>query len=75
MRFKAKRFLKERGITLEKDQELTEKQSTDLEEYLSDTRGDEEWNKVVAQAMFSTAMAVLATASLVFTTDIDFSFM
>lgn len=75
MRFKVKRFLKERDIVLEKDEELTEKQAADLEEYLNDTTGDEEWNKIVAQAMFSTAMAVIATASLVFTTDIDFSFM
>lgn len=74
-RFKIKRFLKSRDIVLEKDQELSETQSVDLQEYLSDRSGDEEWSKIVAQAMFSTAMAVIATASLVFLSDIDFSFM
>jgi hypothetical protein len=74
-RFKIKRFLKSREIVLEKDQELTESQAVDLQEYLSDRSGDEEWSKIVAQAMFSTAMAVIATASLVFLSDIDFSFM
>lgn len=75
MKFKVKRFLKEKEIVLEKDQELTEQQALELEEYLSDHSRDEEWNKIVSQAMWSTAVAVLATASLVYFSDIDFSFM
>lgn len=74
-RFKAKKFFKERGIVLEKNQKLTEEQLMDLEEYLIDHKGWDEWNKIVSQAMFSTAVAVFATASLVFMSDIDFSFM
>ncbi len=72
---KIKSFLKERSIVLEEWEPLNEKQEKDLEQYLLDNPSNEEWNKIVAQAIFSTALAVFATASLVFISDIDFSFM
>lgn len=73
--FKVKKFLKEKWIVLKKWDELSANQVSELEEYLKDNRGSEQWNRIVSQAMFSTALAVFATASLVFTSDIDFSFM
>ena len=72
---KIKTFFTERWIVLKKWEELNESQIRDLEEYLLANPWNDEWNKVIAQAMLSTALAVFATASLVFTSDIDFSFM
>lgn len=73
--FKTKKFLKDRWIVLKKWEILTEVQFKDLWEYLEINRSNEQWNEIVSQAMFSTALAVFATASLVFLSDIDFSFM
>ena len=73
--YKVKTFLKERGIMLKKWEALTESQAADLAEYLQSHPSNEQWNKIIFQAMFSTALAVFATASLVFISDIDFSFM
>jgi FtsH-binding integral membrane protein len=72
---KVKAYLKDRGIVLKKGESLNEFQLEDLENYLSLNQSNDEWNKIVAQAMFSTALAVFSTASLVFISDIDFSFM
>lgn len=72
---KVKKFLKEKGIVLKKWEVLTLEQMQELETYLENNKSNEEWNKIVSQAMFATALAVFATASLVFISDIDFSFM
>lgn len=72
---KVKTFLKDRGIVLKKGETLNKSQLDDLENYLSTHQSNEEWNKIVSQAMFSTALAVFATSCLVFISDIDFSFM
>jgi len=74
-RNKVNKFLKSRSIVLKKWEQLTTEQVHDLEEYLDSNRSNEHWNRIVSQAMFSTALAVFATASLVFISDIDFSFM
>jgi FtsH-binding integral membrane protein len=73
--FKVKKFIKDRGIVLKKGEKLSSQQSQDFGNYLEENRWAEEWNKIVSQAMMSTALAVFATASLVFISDIDFSFM
>lgn len=73
--FKIKKFLKSRDIVLKKWEQLTTEQANDLAEYLKGNDSNEQWNKIVSQAMFSTALAVFATASLVFMSDIDFSFL
>ncbi len=72
---KMKIFMKDRGIVLKKGESLSGSQLSDLENYLSLDQPNDEWNKIIAQAMLSTALAVFATASLVFMSDIDFSFM
>ena len=74
-RQKIKKFLKMKDINLKKWEELTEEQARDLTEYLEENRSNEAWNKIVSQAMLSTALAVFATASIVYISDIDFSFM
>lgn len=73
--YNMKKFLKLKGITLKKWEELSINQIKDLEEYLEDNKWDDQWNKIVSQAMLSTALAVFATASIVYVSDIDFSFM
>jgi len=73
--YKIKGFLKENAIVLNKWEELNASQLKELENYLEINKSDEKWNMVISQAMFSTALAVFATASLVFISDIDFSFM
>lgn len=72
---KVKKFFKERNLILEKWQELNTTQIRDLEEYLEENKSNEEWNKIIWQAILSTALSVFATAILVFLSDIDFSFM
>lgn len=72
---KIKKFLKEKWIVLKKWEVLTVEQLSGLSEYLASHPSNDQWNKIVAQAIFSTAFAVFATASLVFLSDIDFSFM
>lgn len=42
---------------------------------MASSQSDDAWNRIVTQALLSTAIAVFATASLVFMTDIDFGFM
>jgi len=73
--YKTKKFLKQKWIVLKKWEKLTDEQSIELVDYLEANKSDEQWNRIVSQAMFSTALAVFATASLVFVSDIDFSFM
>lgn len=72
---KIKSFLNEKRIVLKKGETLNADQSKELEEYLIAHQSNEEWNKIVAQAMLSTALAVFATVSFVFISDVDFSFM
>jgi len=72
---KTKKFMKEKGIVLGKDEVLSDSQLNDLDEYLLSHHSNDEWNKIVGQAMFSTALSVLITASIVFLTSIDFSFI
>lgn len=73
--FKIKSFMKEEGIKLAKWEVLSQEQTLKLMTYLENHPSSEQWNKIIFQAMFSTALAVFATASLVFISDIDFSFM
>jgi FtsH-binding integral membrane protein len=73
--FKTKKFLKQKWIVLKKWEQLTEEQALELIAYLEENKSDEQWNRIVSQAMFSTALAVFSTASLVFVSDIDFSFL
>ena len=73
--FKTKKFLKQRKIVLKKWDTLTEEQLSDLEKYLISNRSNDEWNKIISQAMLSTALAVFATSLLVFTSSINFSFL
>ena len=73
--YKIKKFLKSRDIVLKKWEQLSTEQANDLAEYLKGNDSNDQWNKIVSQAMFSAALAVFATASLVFMSDIDFSFM
>lgn len=74
-RQKVSKFFKKRWIVLKKGEVLTKEQEADLLEYLKSNESDEQWNKIVSQAIFSTALAVFATASLVFITDFDFGFL
>lgn len=74
-KYKIKLFLKERWIVLAKWETLNEQQITDFIEYSKENWWESEWNRVLSMAFLSTAIAVFATALLVFTSSIDFSFM
>jgi FtsH-binding integral membrane protein len=73
--FKVNKYLKSKGIVLKKWETLTPEQLLDVSEYLKNNPSGNEWNKIVSQALFWTALAVVCTASIVFLTQYDFGFL
>ncbi|MFZ5391925.1 MAG: Bax inhibitor-1 family protein [Patescibacteria group bacterium] len=70
-----KKFLKDKGIYLKKGQKPTPEQIQEFEKGLVDLPNQFESQNVVFQAMMATALAVLATAGMVFFTNLNFSFL
>ncbi len=73
--FKLKKFLKVRNIILKKKEKLSKELLDEFEKSLVLEPQKNEWNIIVYQALIATAVAVLATASMVFLTSINFSFL
>ena len=75
MKFKLARYRHEKGITLEKGENMTLKQMANFESSFDQGAYHKEWQNIIFQAVMGTALAITATASIVFFTDIDFSFL
>ncbi len=75
MRFKQRKYLKSRGIKIAKGQAMTDEQRREFEHSFDVNRYEQEWQNVVFQALFATAVAIFATSGVVFLTSIDFSFL
>lgn len=69
------KLLKSQGINLKKGETLDLEQEQRLAEELAKNPTNDQWNNVVFQAMFATALAVFATAGIVFLTSYNFSFL
>ena len=74
-RFKLRKHLKDRGTPLRKGQNATHEQIRSFESSFDKDAYHKEWQNTIVQAVLGTASAVIATASIVFLTDIDFSFL
>ena len=75
MRYKLRMYLKSNGIVLKKGESATAKQIKEFEESFDKNAYHKEWQNIIFQAVLGTALAVIVTASVVFITDIDFSFL
>ncbi|OGD66986.1 hypothetical protein A2442_02525 [Candidatus Campbellbacteria bacterium RIFOXYC2_FULL_35_25] len=74
-RFKLKKYLKSRGIVLKRGEKITDEQREEFEQSLVTSQYKQEWNSIVSQTLFATALSVFSTAGIVFLTSIDFSFL
>lgn len=74
-RFKMRKYLKSRGVVIEKRQKITDEQKKEFEQSFDVNQYQREWHNVVFQAIFATALATFSTAGIVFLTSIDFSFL
>ncbi|GAB1370441.1 hypothetical protein MASR1M45_05020 [Candidatus Kapaibacterium sp.] len=74
-RFKIKEFLKSRGVVLKKGQFITKELRKEFEQSFDIIKYQREWNNIVFQAIFATAISTLSAAGLVFLTNTDFSFL
>lgn len=75
IRFKMRKFLKNRGVVIKKGQEITAEQKKEFEQSYDAVKYHQEWRNIVFQALFSTSVAVFAIAIIVFLTSIDFGFL
>jgi len=73
--FKLKKYLRDQGIELGKDESPTDEQMEGFEASFDKDAYHKEWQNTVFQAVLGTAIAVAATAGIVFLTDIDFGFL
>src|SRR3989338_4048337 len=77
-RVKLRKLLKSQGNILKKGQYITQKQQKEYKIAMQEIGTDPnapEWHNIVFQAIFGTAIAVIATGAIVFLTSIDFSFL
>lgn len=73
-RFMLKKYLKSRGIKIEKGK-ISPEQKAEFEKSIAGNSDDHGWGKIIYQTLLATALAIFATASAVFLTNINFSFM
>lgn len=73
--YKLNLYLKEQGITLEKDELPTPEQTAAFEQSFDKHSYHKKWQNIITQAVLGVAIAVLSTGSIVLLTDIDFSFL
>jgi FtsH-binding integral membrane protein len=74
-RFKLRKFLKDSGTPLKKGQHATPEQLAKFEQVFDKLDYHSEWQNTIMLAFLGTALAVISTACLVFTTDINFDFL
>lgn len=74
-RFKLRKFLKDKGTPLKKSGTATPEQLAEFNNSFDKLNYHNEWQKIVTQAFVGTAVAVIATACVVFTTDMSFDFL
>lgn len=74
-RYKLRMFLKEAGTPLAKGENATPDQVKAFEDSFDKNAYHKEWQNIIFQAVMGTALAVISTASVVFLTEIDFSFL
>ena len=73
-RFMLKKYLKSKGIKIEKGK-ISPEQEAEFERSIAGNPDDHEWGKIISQTLLATALAIFATASTVFLTSINFSFL
>lgn len=74
-RFKLRKYLKSIGEPLKKGESATGEQIAKFKASFSLQNYHQEWQNTLTQAILGTALAVLATSTIVFTTNIDFGFL
>ena len=74
-RFKLRKFLKDKGTPLKKGGTATPEQLAEFNNVFLKLDYHNEWQNIVTQAFVGTAVAVIATACVVFTTDMSFDFL
>jgi hypothetical protein len=74
MRFKLRKFLKEKGAPLKKGQHATDKQLEEFRATIDTQKYHEEWQNKITLALLGASGAVIFTSSTVFLTGINFSF-
>lgn len=74
-RFKLRKFLKDKGNPLKKGGTATPEQLAEFNNFFLKLDYHNEWQNIVTQAFVGTAVAVIATACVVFTTDMSFDFL
>ena len=74
-RFKLRKFLKDNGTPLKKGGTATPEQLAEFNNVFLKLDYHNEWQNIVTQAFVGTAVAVIATACVVFTTDMSFDFL
>lgn len=74
-RFKLRKFLKDKGTPLEKGGTATPEQLAEFNNSFDKLNYHNEWQNIVTQAFVGTAVAVIGTACVVFTTDMNFDFL
>lgn len=74
-KFKLRRYLKDKGIVIAKDSEITPEQKAEFQQAFDINQYQQEWQNIVFQALSSTALAVFGMAGLAFLTGIDFGFL
>ena len=75
LNYKIKKYFREKGEPLEKDQHPTPDQVAEFKNTTDFDAYHKQWQNIIFQAMAGTASAVLASALLAFLSDIDFSFL
>jgi FtsH-binding integral membrane protein len=74
-RFKLRKFLKDKGTPLKKAGTATPEQLAEFNNSFDKLDYHKEWQNIVTLAFLGTALAVIVTAGVVFTTDMNFDFL
>ena len=74
-RYKLRQHLKAKGTPLKKGENVTPEQLADFNNSFNTVDYHSEWQNIITQAFLGTALAVIGTACLVFTTSINFDFL
>lgn len=74
-RFQIRKYLKSKGVKLDKNFKITQAQQKEFEKSYLSQHMHEKWRNVINQALTATTLAVFVTAGTVFLTNFDFSFL
>lgn len=75
LRYKQKKYFKNKGIEIKKGHRYTQEQIEEASTAIHANEFHQSWHRIISLALFSTAVAVITTASLVFLTIFDFGFL